>query len=250
MNLKKLAVVLAASALALVASSVPAQAGPSGYTYDQFSMMFGRHAAQYDDVNGYASGQWAWYQHTPTMSTVQWGDPATWPPNTYEQFEQSADGKWVVMDGYGQNSPASFSPQVVSKELIGDVNCANEVNITPADGHELYSKWQVDNTAYCLEVWGQILTPGQTPVNFYHKQVWFQPSGPWCSNPYYANQICIKDYEVWKDDNPANGGTPGGPLVLVQQRDNIFAKGIGEAFTIHDYLHNGWEAYDRYYWTY
>lgn len=240
MNVWRVAAIVAVAALPLTASSAQA----STYTYDQFSMMFGRNAGQYDDVNGFPSGQWAWAPQSSTASGIQWGDPANWPPSTTEKFEHI--NGWVVLDGFQDGS--TWEPQVVTKELLGDVTCANQVDVTPADGGELYTKWNVDSTGYCLEAWGQILVPGAPPVNFHHRQIWHTPAS--CSNPYIANQLCMRDHEWWYDDNPANGGTPGAPLVESQDRDVYYALGIGPAFEIHDYLHNGWEAYDRYYWTY
>lgn len=251
MRVSKWVNVLILSSAAVVAPTSPASTSPvtvtpTGYTYDQFSMMSGWSAGQYDDGTGYPSGQWAWSRLTGSASAVAWGDPAAWPPGGYERFEHIND--WVVLDGF-QNG-GIWEPQVVSTELLGDGNCAHEVDVTPADGRELYSKWNVDDTAYCLEDWGKILVPNHPPVIFYHKQVWFPPSGPWCSNPYYADRTCIKDYEVWEDDNPVNGGTPGGPLVLAQERDNTFALGIGPAFVVHDYLHDNRESYVRYVWAF
>jgi hypothetical protein len=242
----KLVGVLILSAATVAGAASSATASPSGYTYDQFSMMFGSNAGQYDDVTGYPSGQWAWVPQSGSESDVSWGDPAAWPPSGYERFEHVND--WVVLDGFQNGS--IWEPQVVSKELMGDVNCSDEVDVTPADGRELYSKWNVDDTAYCIEAWGRILVPNHPPVDFYHRQVWFPQSGPWCSNPYYANRICLKDYEVWADNNPVNGGTPGGPLLLSQTRDTIFALGIGPAFIIQDYLHDDWQAFDRYFWAF
>lgn len=244
MNIKKIAACLAASASVAVVAAVPCAAAPSGYTYDQFSMMFGRNAGQYDDATGYPSGQWAWTPVSSTESDIAWGDPATWPPSQNEQFEHVGD--WVTLDGF--NTANGWEPQVVTREVLGDVTCANEVDITPADGHELYSKWQVDTVGYCLEAWGQILVPGGAVVNFHHRQIWHTPAN--CSNQYMGTQLCVRDHEWWYDDNPANGGTPGQPLVESQDRDVYFALNVGPAYIIHDYLHNGWEAYDRYTWQF
>ena len=112
-------------------------------------------------------------------------------------------------------------------------------------------KWNIQAEPYCLEAWSKILVPGGTDVDFHHQQVWFPPSGPTCDNAYFQDRICIEQYEVWKDNNPGNGGTAGGPLELRIERDNIFAKGLGPAYIIHDHVpNNGWQAELRYGWTY
>lgn len=246
MNIRKCAAVLAACALGLMASATSSEA--TTYNYGQFSMMYGRNAGQYDDVNGYPSGQWAWIPPTDgsTVANIQWGDPATWPPATAEQFERSTDGQWVLMDGYTTNGV--WEPQVVTREVMGDVTCAGETDITPQDGKERYAEWTVPTSGYCLETWGQILVPGAAPVDFHHRQIWHVPAN--CTNQYMGTDLCVRDHEWWEDNNPANGGTPGGPLIAVQDRDVYFALNVGPAYIIHDYLHGGWEAFDRYAWTY
>lgn len=216
-------------------------------TYGDYSRMFERSAGQF--WSGDWRNQWAWTPQGGNVSYIRWGNPDSWPPNNYEKFMRSANGKWVLLDGYGNSS--GLAKQRVTKEQIGDVNCQNMRPIPSEGGRQHYVKWNIQPTAYCLEAWGKIVVPGSAPVDFYHKQVWFQPSGPTCSNGYYRNQTCIKQYEVWKDNNPANGGTAGGPLKVRNERDNIFAKGLGPAFIIHNYVpNNGWEAHLRNNWTY
>src|SRR5690606_40856751 len=78
-------------------------------------------------------------------------------------------------------------------------------------GKQHYVKWQIQPVAYCLEAWGFIEIPGGENVNFYHRQAWFPPSGPTCSNPYMRGQVCVKQFEVWEDDNPANVPNSYGP---------------------------------------
>ncbi|MFG2056543.1 hypothetical protein ACGFI9_21220 [Micromonospora sp. NPDC048930] len=216
-------------------------------TYGDYSRMFERSAGQF--WSGSWRNQWAWEPQGLNVSHIRWGDPAAWPPANYERFERSLDGQWVLLDGYGDNT--GFLPQQVTRELIGDVNCQNMTALPWDGGKQHYVKWNIQSTAYCLEAWGQILIPGGTPVDFYHKQVWFPPSPPTCNNMYYQNQTCIKQYEVWKDNNPGNGGVAGGPLELRHERDHILAKGLGPAYIIHNYFpNNGWQAELRYNWTY
>jgi hypothetical protein len=78
--------------------------------------------------------------------------------------------------------------------------------------------------------------------------VWFPPSGPTCSNTYYRNQVCVKQFERYWDNN----GAPGAPLALRVWRDQIEARNLGQAFIVHSYLpaDNGWEAHLRYEWSY
>ncbi|MEW2357677.1 hypothetical protein [Spirillospora sp. NPDC029432] len=216
-------------------------------TYGDYSRMFERSAGQF--WSGSWRNQWAWEPQGGNVSHIKWGDPDKWPPANYEKFERSADGQWVLLDGYGNDE--GLLKQRVTKEQIGDVNCQNAKPIPSLDGKQHYVKWDVQAEPYCLEAWGQIQVPGGTPVDFYHKQVWFPPSGPTCDNAYFQDWTCVKQYEVWKDNNPGNGGTAGGPLELRHDRDNIFAKGLGPAYIIHNYFpDNGWQADLRYSWTY
>jgi len=248
--------------LALVATTTPAQAATVNETrqqivdtaplqnlgtYGDYSRMFERSAGQF--WSGTWRNQWAWEPQGLNVSHIRWGDPDTWPPANYERFERSLDGEWVLHSGYGDN--VGFASQVVAREQIGDVNCQNMTPLPYAGGKQHYVKWNIQSTAYCLEAWGQILVPGAAPVDFYHKQVWFPPSAPTCDNAYFQDRTCIKQYEVWMDNNPGNGGTVGGPLQLRHERDNIFAKYVGPAYIIHNYYpNNGWHADLRYYWTY
>lgn len=234
-NLLAMLAILAASLL----SSTP-QADAVTPTYDQFSRILDRSAGQYWS-GGAVSGQWAWEPQSSSVSRIRWGDPATWPPNNYERFERSGD--WVLLEGYGDDT-GQFLPQVVTSEKIGDINCTNMQTLPSAGGKQHYVKWGIPGAAYCLEAWGYIDYQG-TQIDFYHRQVWFPPSGPTCANTYFVNQICVKQYEIWRDNN----GNPGGPLVQRHHRDHILARDLGMAFIVHDWQ-TGWEAHGRYYWTY
>lgn len=212
-----------------------AMADPS-YTYGAFSLMFGRSAGQYWDAAQDWDGQWAWSPQSATVSDIEWGDPATWPPSTYEQFEVSSG--WVLMDGYGATAGA-WESQVVTRDEIGDANCNNDTNL-PSTGKEYYVAWNIPSTAYCLQAWGYIQSNPE--VDFYHRQIWSPPAP--CSNSYYSGKLCITQTEVWSDNN----GDPGGPLTVKQDRSQEIALGVGMAFAIDDVLHGNWRAYDRYYW--
>lgn len=214
------------------------------WNYSDFSSMGKQVAGQYKEVGGSYTGQWAWMSSSgDDKSRIQWGDAGLgWPPDTYEQFSRSSSGEWVLLEGYGSVGSGEFLHQVVTSEKIGDVNCRNMTNLPTENGKQHYAKWTVSSVAYCLEAAGIMVYQGQV-IDWYHKQVWFPPSGPTCSNSFYSGQICIKQYEIWKDNN----GSPGGPLVVKHHRDNIFAKGLGPAFIIHNW-DNGWKAHGSAYW--
>lgn len=209
-------------------------------TYAEYSMHDQRRAGQLWS-GGAAASQWAWAPQPDGSSHIRWGDPTAWPPPNYERFRRVGD--WVLLEGYGDDSGA-FARQVVTREQAGDINCANPVPI-PLDpqGRQHYVKWVIPTSPYCIQSWGYIDYLG-TRVDFYHKQVWFPPSGLTCTNAYISNRQCIKQHERWSDNN----GNPGGPLVQRHYRDNILAKGIGPGFIIHNW-DNGWHADLRYWWA-
>ncbi|MGH3693230.1 MAG: hypothetical protein ACRDRX_04390 [Pseudonocardiaceae bacterium] len=223
----------------LLAASPSAEATP--YTYDQFSRMTQRSAGQYWQ-GGSAAGQWAWSPNVNGSSDISWGDPTPWPPAGYEHFTR--DSQWVYLEGYGDRTTGEFLPQVVTSESIGDVNCQTMTPLPNAGGRQHYTKWTISPTAYCVDAVGYLDYHG-TRIDYRHQQVWFPPSGPTCTNTYYVNQRCLKQFERYWDNN----GNPGGPLVLRHWRDHILAKDLGMAFIVHDYATN-WEAHGRYYWTY
>ncbi|ALC80598.1 MULTISPECIES: hypothetical protein [Bacillus] len=214
-------------------------------TYGDYSRMFEKSAGQF--WSGNWRNQWAWEPQGGGVSYIKWGDPDQWPPANYEKFEKSDDGKWILLDGFGSNT--SFLKQRVTKEQIGDVSCRNMKPLQKVEGgKQHYVKWDIQSEPFCLEAWGQIINPNAPDVDFYHKQVWFGPSGPWCDNMYHQDKTCNKQYEVWKDNN--DNGKIGGPMELRIERDNIFAKGMGPAYIIHNYFpNNGWHADMRYSWT-
>lgn len=233
-------IALAALVIAVAPLLVGTSATAATPNYGEFSRMFDRAAGQYWS-GGAVSGQWAWEPQSATVSHIRWGDPATWPPVNYERFTRSGD--WVLLDGYGDNS-GLFLPLVMTLETIGDINCQNMTALPSAAGKQHYVKWEIPSPAYCLEAWGYLTYQG-TRIDFYHKQVWFPPSPPNCNNNYFVNQVCVKQYERYSDNN----GNPGGPLIERHHRDHILAKGKGPAFIVHDWQ-TGWQARGRYFWTY
>lgn len=244
-------------------------------TFNDLSGIFKRSAGQFTSSGGGWKNQWAYEPQTfnedgsissapGAESFIRWGDPANWPPSSYEKFERSDDGEWILLDGFGDSSTGQFLKQRVTREVISDINCVDNRKELPLAepemidgqlvGKQHYVKWQIQPVAYCLEAWGFIEIPGGENVNFYHRQAWFPPSGPTCSNPYMSGQVCVKQFEVWEDDNPANvpnsygpGSQPG--LNLIHRRDNILAMGKGHSFIHTNYLANNWTAFGSAYWT-
>jgi hypothetical protein len=234
-----LALALLLSITALTESMTTASAQTR--TYDQFSLMTTRHAGQYWQ-GGKPAGQWAWSPSPDGSSDVAWGDPAAWPPPTFEHFTH--DQNWVYLEGYGDRTTGEFLRQIVTSERFGDGSCQNMTELATPDGRQRYVKWNIPNTAYCLDTTGFLDYRG-TRINFRHLQVWSPPSGPTCTTEYYRNKICIKQFEQYWDDNAA-------PYGLRIWRDQIEALGIGQAFIVHSYLpaDHGWEAHLRFDWSY
>lgn len=229
------ATTIAATLGLLLVLGCSAAADPS-YTYGQFSLMFSRSAGQYWDAAQDWDGQWAWSPQSNSVSDIAWGDPRSWPPASYEQFELS--GNWVLMDGY--QSGSTWEPQTVTSDSIGNGNCQS-MTALPNTGKEYYVAWIIPGAAYCLDAAGFIDAAG-VEVDFTHRQVWSPPVA--CSNPYYTGRLCITQTEIWSDNN----GEPGGPLTVKQDRSQRIALGVGMEFAADDYLHGNWKAYDRYSW--
>lgn len=245
---KKLAVLSTAVLLAVVAGTTPAAAAPApavpaavqAENYGQYSLMFERAAGQYWAGDA-AAGQWAWTPLSVTESDISWGDPKAWPPKSAEHFIHSGD--WVLLDGYNDGAGRPLTQvQRVTLEKIGSPDCTEMQPIPSADGKQHYVKWTVPTTGYCLDATGTIKPPnGSTTVNFRHLQKWSPPHT--CSNPYFANQTCITQFEQWWDDNQH-------PYSLQLQRTLELARGLGPAFTNRTTVPVTWNADARYYWHY
>ncbi|MCI2416680.1 hypothetical protein MOQ72_04535 [Saccharopolyspora sp. K220] len=236
--------------LALVACLVlvgsPA-ANATTETYADYSMTEVRSGGEFwaednkpHDQDGWRN-KWTWtpLEGTPE-SSVAWGDPNAWPPESSERFIQSGD--WLLLDGWSDNG--TYYRQRVESEGIGDgLDCTNQRPI-PSDGdRQHYVPWQVPASIVCLIAEGTITEESSgTVIRFRHEQLWFPP-GP-CSNPYHSEQRCLKQYERWSDDNQHYDGVLREKL----RRDQFIAKGKGMAFRIVQYAPTPWTANGRYYW--
>jgi hypothetical protein len=201
--------------------------------YGEYSMFGQKRAGQYW-ADGAVAGQWAWTPQSSTVSDIYWGDPAAWPPPTFERFERGGD--WLMMLGYGD--PTTFLPQVVTAEWTGP----SLSNLTPltvdSQQRQRYTKWVIPTSGYVMVAEGTMDWLG-TQIHWRHQQIWKPPAT--YSNPYLGNQRCIQQSEIWWDDY----GT--GTLVEKVHRDHCIAKGMGPAFRIVDQLHT-WRADGRHYW--
>lgn len=226
-----LAVVVAAVAL-----PVPQASAARVGTYAEFSRITERSAGQFWSGDAVA-GQWSWRTDSPGHYSIAWNPEE---PESRESFVHSADGKWLLLDGWSDNG--TYYRQRVTSESIGDVDCQNMRPIPSDGGRQHYVKWNVPAGAYCLEATGTITEESTGKViNFRHRQVWFPP-GP-CANAYFSGQTCVKQYEVWWDDN-------NHPMRKTLERDNLLAKNLGMAFKVHQYFPQPWSAGLREAWTY
>jgi hypothetical protein len=227
---------------AAVAVAVPraSDASTSTENYGQYSLMFQKSAGQYF-AGAAAAGQWAWTPLSATESDISWGDPKAWPPKSAEHFIHA--GEWVLLDGYNDGAGRPLTQvQRVTTEKIGDADCNNLQPVPSAGGRQHYVKWNIPITGYCLDATGTIKPPnGSTTVNFRHLQKWLPPHQ--CSNPYYAGQTCITQFEQWWDDNQH-------AYSLQLSRTLELAKGKGMSFTNHTTVPVTWNADGRYYWSY
>jgi hypothetical protein len=201
--------------------------------------MFTRSAGQYWSGEQVA-GQWAWSPDSGTESKISWGDPAKWPPNSAERFAHS--GKWVLLDGWSGNG-TDYTLRV-TREEIGDVNCANMQALPSDGGRQHYVQWTIPTRAYCLKAWGTITEQSSGKVvDFGHTQIWSPPAT--CSNPYHSEKMCVKQWESWWDNQSA----PDTPIAKRLERDQFIAKDIGMAFSIQQYYPSDWRADLRHFWN-
>ena len=88
-------------------------------TWNDYSLMHARAAGQFWS-GGMVAGQWAWSPQSASSSDISWGDPAFWPPSYGEKLLLSADGQWVLLDGFSEGTGLpTRNVQRVTSELIG-----------------------------------------------------------------------------------------------------------------------------------
>lgn len=238
----------------LVATGGSATAQTTGYTWADFSMMFGRNAGQVrtlptaDNPSGTPVSQWAWSPQSSTESWIRWADPAVWKTETnqyIEHYQVDPAGGWVYMDGWSNNGTYYKIREIVA--WAGDVNCNNLTQL-PADPaqRQHYVQWQVPTTAYCVRSIATITEQSSGKVIFFaHDQKWYPPAP--CSSTYVGAATCITQYELWQDNR---GVDLSGPISKKQERTGTVALGKGMAFNIRN-AYPSTDAYDGYsFWTY
>jgi hypothetical protein len=73
-------------------------------------------------------------------------------------------------------------------------------------------------------------------LDFFHSQIWSPPSP--CRNDYLGEQICIRQWESWSDNN----GAPGAPITRKLERSVYLARGVGLGFVIDQTYPHSWHA--------
>ena len=217
---------------AVLSVSVCAMSVAHAETWNDYSLLQSRAAGQFWS-GGAVAGQWAWSPQSASSSDIAWGDAASWPPSYGEKFLRSADGQWVLLDGYSDGTGLPIrNVQRVTSESIGDANC-NGMTPIPSDS----------SSGYCLYAEGTISGPnpdGSTfTVHFAHRQRWSPPAP--CANAYFGRETCIAQREEWWDDN-------GSPFALRIDRTQQLARGLGVGFTIRQTFPITWGADGRYFW--
>lgn len=220
----------------VLASALSAPAAQAQETWQEYSMMGQRRAAQLWS-GGVAASQYAWAPQNANESHVYWGDPNAWPPTYHERFIVSGD--WILLDGWWGNG--TYYTLRVTDERLCDITC-NQCTTIATSGPQHYVKRQIPAGAYCLKADGVITeqSSGKT-LRFGHTQAYWPPAT--CSNAYYSGQRCIRQWESWWDDN-------GTPYQRKLDRDQYLAKGMGNGFIVQTYFPSSWRADMRYYWNY
>ena len=228
---------------AVLSVSVCAMPVAHAETWNDYSLLQSRSAGQFWS-GGAVAGQWAWSPQSASSSDIAWGDAASWPPSYGEKFLLSADGQWVLLDGYSDGTGLpTRNAQRVTSESIGDANCNGMTPIPSDSGRQHYVKWNIPSTGYCLYAEGTISGPnpdGSTfTVHFAHRQRWSPPAR--CANAYFGRETCIAQREEWWDDN-------GSPFALRIDRTQQLARGLGVGFTVRQTFPIIWGADGRYFW--
>jgi hypothetical protein len=242
------AAVVAAATTAAVVVGLPASAADeaAAENYGQYSMMFERAAGLIVDGAGQPASQWAWSPRSANQSWIRWDKPQEWnrPATNVEHFVR--EGDWVYLHGWSNDRAGVYYTQHVTKEWIGDGNCANMRPLPSSNGRQHYVKWTIPTTAYCLLAEGYITGSDGSRVNrFAHRQIW---SPAWdCNTRYLGKTRCIKQFERWADDNKH-------PFQPWLERDNYLGKGKGMGLRIQQRLGEGephaWRGDLRRIWRY
>ena len=252
--IRKMLTAVLAVLLGVVLAAVPAAAltksRVTSLTYDDMTKILTGGGGQYFS-GGVVAGQWAWGPKSAAESHIYWGDP--WlpdaPPEYHERFLIDAGQVWL--DGWWDNGTYYKITATTNWQAEG-ADCSGAKTYFPVGGPEVYARWNVPMTAYCVFSEG-ILTEqssGNT-LSFRHEEIWSPPA--LCPvNPYIAtgSRLCAKQTERWSDNN----GHAFGPTLL---RDVWLAQGLGMAWQVRNYAPTAnpaapgpvtWRADGRYYW--
>lgn len=209
-------------------------------TYADFSRLTERSAGQFGTGDSVA-GQWSWRTEAPGEYSITWDQEN---PENREQFRRSADGEWLLLDGWGKRG-VTYYEQRVTSERVGDADCRDmtELPADPEDGDlQHYVRWEIPAEGYCLDAEGTIQEEsGGDEIRFRHRQVWSPPAP--CGNTQFPDQVCITQHETWWDDN-------GHPYQRTLDREIQLARGLGMAFTIDQSFPEPWSAEMNNAWDY
>ncbi|NLU67145.1 hypothetical protein [Streptomyces sp. HNM0574] len=206
-------------------------------TYAEFSRLDQRSAGQFGAGDAVA-GQWSWRTEPSGEFSVNWDQER---PENRERFRRSADGEWLLLDGWGQKG-TEYYEQRVTEEKAGDANCAGMKAIPSEDARQHYVRWNIPAEGYCLDAKGTVQEEkGGKKINFRHRQVWSPPAP--CENARYKDQMCITQHEIWWDDN-------NHPYEKTLDRKVQLAKGLGMAFRIDQSFPKPWSAEMTRHWDY
>lgn len=182
-------VVLGVVALAAFGAvgTAPAQGAPAAVgTYDEFSRLDQRSAGQFGTGDSVA-GQWSWRTEPSGEYTINW---EVEEPENRERFRRSADGEWLLLDGWGKKGHTYYEQRVTS-EKSGDADCAQMTPIPSEGGRQHYVRWNIPAEGYCLDAEGTIQEEkGGPEIRFRHRQVWSPPQP--CSNARFKDRVCIR----------------------------------------------------------
>ena len=205
-------------------------------TWGEYFMMGKRRAGQIWS-EGQAVSQYAWNPINGNESHIYWGDPNKWPPEYRERF--IIEGDWVMLDGWWDNG--TYYLLRVTQEKLCDISCEN-CEVIATIGRQHYTKRVIPEVPYCLRAVGTITEEfSGNQIIFGHTQAYW-PAAP-CQNRYYRNEVCIRQWESWWDDN-------GTPYQRKVDRDQYLARGIGPGFALYQYFPIVWQADLRYFWGY